>query len=88
MIPLDPHPGTYPRDLVYEVLGEVFDRVQDTIDAGAMPPALQPAIDDARRYQRTDSPTKLDAALQDVAHAAVSNVIRLRAVVDPRVTGR
>jgi hypothetical protein len=51
-------------------------------------PALQPSIDLARRYQRADQATKLDAALQDVAHAVISNLVRLRAAVDPRVTGR
>jgi hypothetical protein len=88
MIPLEPHAATYPRDLVYEVLGEVFDRVQDAMDEGATPPALQPSIDEARRCQKADQATKLDAALQDVAHAVISNLVRLRAAVDPRVTGR
>lgn len=87
VISLDSQPGPYPQDLVHDVLCEVFDRVQDTLDGGHTPPGLRSAMDRAGAYQRQDAATKLDEALQDVAHAAIANLARLRATIDPRVTG-
>jgi hypothetical protein len=87
VISLDSQPGTYPQDLVHSVLCEVFDRVQDTIDAGGVPPGLHAAVDRVSAFQRQDAARKLDEALQDVAHGAIANLARLRASIDPRVTG-
>lgn len=88
MIDLTAQPATYPTDVVYSVLGEVFDRVQDKIDAGGAPPELETSIDAVRRHQRQNSADRLDQALGDLAHAAVAQLVRRRALNDPRTTGR
>lgn len=88
MISLTVQPATHPRDQVFGVLSEVFDRVLDTLDAQALPPDLGEATGRVHRFQRQDSVTRLDEALQDQAHAAIAALVVLRARVDPRVTGR
>lgn len=88
MIDLTAQPATYPADVVYGVLGEVFDCVQDAIDAGATPPDLETAISAVRRHQRQNAADHLDRALGDLAHAAVAQLVRRRALIDPRTTGR
>lgn len=61
MIDLTAQPATYPTDVVYSVLGEVFDCVQDTIDASATPPELETSISAVRRHQRHNAADSLSA---------------------------
>jgi urease accessory protein UreF len=88
MIDLSPQPATYSGEAAHSVLAGVFDRVQDTLDAGATPPDLATSMDMVRRHQRADRAEHVAAALYDVAHAAISQLVRLGALVDPRSTGR
>lgn len=67
-----------PRDAITDSLRSVFDRVIDAQSKGMQPPALQPAIDLARQYQSRDDVVKTAEALEQVAHAAVASLARLR----------
>jgi hypothetical protein len=67
-----------PRAEVVDALHVVFDRVVDAQSKGMQPPALQPAIDLARRYQARDDVVKLAEALEQVAHGAIASLARLR----------
>lgn len=88
MIDLTAKPATYPADVVYGVLGEIFDRVQDAIDAGEASPDLGVTMAAVHRHQRQDAADALDQALGDLAHAAVAQLVRRRSLIDPRTTGR
>lgn len=88
MIDLSPQPATWPADAVHGVLAQVFDRVQDGVDASATPPDLDAAIARMRRHQRADQPEHFARALHDIAHAAIAQLVRHTAVIDPRVAGR
>jgi hypothetical protein len=87
MIDLSPKPATYSGEAAHTVLVGIFDRVQDTIDFGATPPDLETSIAALRRHQRADRQEHTAAALFDIAHAAIDQLVRLGALIDPR-TGR
>jgi hypothetical protein len=87
MIDLSPQPATYSGEAAHTVLVGVFDRVQDTIDFGATPPDLEVSIAGLRRHQRADRHEHTAAALFDIAHAAIDQLVRLGALIDSR-TGR
>jgi hypothetical protein len=67
-----------PRDETVDSLHAIFDRVIDAQSKGMEPPALQPSIDLARRYQARDDVVKLAEALEQVAHGAIASLARLR----------
>lgn len=67
-----------PRAEVVDALSGVFDRVVDAQAAGVRPPALQPAIEAARRAQAADNVVELADALERVAHGAIATLARLR----------
>jgi hypothetical protein len=88
MIDLTAKPATYPADIIYGALGEVFDRVQDAIDAGSAPPDLEESMAAVHRHQRQDDADAVDNALADLAHATVAQLVSRRSLNDPRISGR
>jgi hypothetical protein len=83
-----PPVGQQPRDLVVEVISDVFDQALALADTCAEPPQLGPALDEAvglaRAAQGRDDVIDLDQQLQHVAVAAIASVVRIRAALDPR----
>lgn len=83
-----PPVGQQPRELVLEVVGDVFDRAMGLADPAAEPPKLGPALADAIRLAEAardrDDVADLDQQLQLVAVATVATLVRIRAAVDPR----
>lgn len=83
-----PPVGRQPRELVLEVVGDVFDRAMALADPAAEPPHLGPALADAVRLAEAardrDDVADLDHQLQDVAVATIATLVRLRAAADPR----
>jgi hypothetical protein len=88
MIDLSAKPATYPADVVYGALGEVFDRVQDAMDAGSTPPDLERSMAAVRRHQRENDADAVDNSLAELAHATVAQLVSRRALNDPRISGR
>jgi hypothetical protein len=86
-----PPTGAQPRELVIEVVRDVFDRAMALADPVAQPPKLGPALADAVRLAEAardgDDAAELDRVLQDVAVATIATLVRVRAALDPRTTG-
>lgn len=79
MIEINTCAGAPPRDLLLKALTEVFDQVIDAADDSARPPQLGPAIDLARGAQQRDDVEDLIRRLRDIAHAAITSIVRVRA---------
>lgn len=83
-----PPVGQQPRELVLEVIRDVFGRAMALADSAAEPPQLGPALKDAIRLAEAardrDDVGDLDHQLQDVAVATIATLVRLRAAADPR----
>lgn len=75
--------GAPPRSLLMQVVGDVFDQVMDAEAVSAKPPQLEPAIAAARAAQHRDDVDDLVDHLRNVAHAAITSIVRVRASHDP-----
>lgn len=79
MIQINTPVGSPPRKLFMEVVGRVFDQVMDTAAGGEQPPQLHPSIALARAAQERDDAQAVVRHLQDIAHAAIASIVRVRA---------
>lgn len=75
-------PGAPPRDLLLEAVTATFDQIFDAAARSDQPPQLQPAIDLARHAQERDDVDELVRRLRDVAHAAITSIVRVRAAAE------
>lgn len=86
-----PPTGAQPRELVLEVVNDLFERAMQLTEPSAEPPQLGPSLADAHRLAEAardrNDVAGMDLVLQDVAVATIATIVRLRAALDPRTTG-
>lgn len=70
------------RHHALSAIQDVFDRVVDAQARGDVAPQLLPSVEVARELVELDADEELDVALQEVAHAAIATIARIRAARD------
>lgn len=79
MIDIATPAGAPPRDLLFDELTKLYDQVFDAASSSSKPPQLDPSITAARAAQARDDVDALVTELRNVAHAAVTSIVRIRA---------